>query len=74
MSAGLILEFSIMVYLINAAEVKKCSMDSEMACNTLLGVNGIRKIWHEKKMRGRRVTEDMAKPLVEAAHNSSSPA
>jgi len=63
-----------MVYLINVAEVKKCSMDSEMACNTLLGVNGIRKIWHEKKMRGRRVTEDRAKPLVEAAHNSSSPA
>ena len=35
-----------------------------------LGVNGIRKIWHDKKMRGRGVTEDRAKPLVEAAHNS----
>lgn len=35
-----------------------------------LGVNGIRKIWHEKKMRGRGVTEDRAKILVEAAHNS----
>ena len=35
-----------------------------------LGVNGIRKIWHEKKLRGRGVTEDRAKILVEAAHNS----
>lgn len=35
-----------------------------------LGVDGIRKIWHEKKMRGRGVTEDRAKTLVEAAHNS----
>lgn len=35
-----------------------------------LGVNGIRKIWHDKRMRGRGVTEDRAKPLVEAAHNS----
>ena len=35
-----------------------------------LGVNGIRKIWHDKKMCGRGVTEDRAKPLVEAAHNS----
>ena len=35
-----------------------------------LGVDGIRKIWHEKKMRGRGVTEDRAKILVEAAHNS----
>ena len=35
-----------------------------------LGVNGIRKIWHDKKMRGRGVTEDRAKTLVEAAHNS----
>lgn len=35
-----------------------------------LGVSGIRKIWHEKKMRGRGVTEDRAKPLIEAAHNS----
>lgn len=35
-----------------------------------LGVSGIRKIWHEKKMRGRGVTEDRAKTLVEAAHNS----
>lgn len=35
-----------------------------------LGVNGIRRIWHEKKMRGRGVTEDRAKTLVEAAHNS----
>ena len=30
----------------------------------------IRKIWHDKKMRGRGVTEDRAKTLVEAAHNS----
>ena len=35
-----------------------------------LGVDGIRKIWHDKKMRGRGVTEDRAKILVEAAHNS----
>ena len=35
-----------------------------------LGVEGIRKIWHDKKMRGRGVTEDRAKTLVEAAHNS----
>lgn len=35
-----------------------------------LGVDGIRKIWHDKKMRGRGVTEDRAKTLVEAAHNS----
>lgn len=35
-----------------------------------LGVSGIRKIWHEKRMRGRGVTEDRAKILVEAAHNS----
>lgn len=35
-----------------------------------LGVEGIRKIWHDKKMRGRGVTEDRAKTLVEAVHNS----
>lgn len=35
-----------------------------------LGVDGIRKIWHEKKMRGRGVTENRVKILVEAAHNS----
>lgn len=35
-----------------------------------LGIEGIRKIWREKKMRGRGVTEDRAKILVEAAHNS----
>ena len=35
-----------------------------------LGVEGIRKIWHDKKMRGRGVTEDRAKILIEAAHNS----
>ena len=35
-----------------------------------LGVDGIRKIWHDKKMRGRGVTEERAKILVEAAHNS----
>lgn len=35
-----------------------------------LGVDGIRKIWHEKKLRGRGVTEDRAKTLVEAVHNS----
>lgn len=35
-----------------------------------LGISGIRKIWHDKKMRGRGVTEDRAKTLVEAAHNS----
>lgn len=35
-----------------------------------LGVNGFRKIWYDKKMRGRGVTEDRAKILVEAAHNS----
>ena len=32
--------------------------------------NGIRKIWLDKRMRGRGVTEDREKPLVEAAHNS----
>lgn len=35
-----------------------------------LGVGGIRKIWHDKKMRGRGVNEDRAKTLVEVAHNS----
>ena len=35
-----------------------------------LGVEGIRKIWHDKRMRGRGVTEDRAKTLVEAVHNS----
>ena len=35
-----------------------------------LGIDGIRKIWHENRMRGRGVTEDRAKILVEAAHNS----
>ena len=35
-----------------------------------LGVDGIRKIWHEKILRGRGVPEDRAKTLVEAAHNS----
>ncbi len=30
-----------------------------------LGVDRIRKIWHDKKMRGRGVTEDRAKTLVE---------
>ena len=35
-----------------------------------LEVEGIRKIWHDKKMRGRGVTEDRAKTLVEAVHNS----
>lgn len=35
-----------------------------------LGVEGIQKIWHEKKMRGRGVAEDRAKTLVQAAHNS----
>ena len=35
-----------------------------------LGVEGIRKIWHDKKMCGRGVTEDRTKTLVEVAHNS----
>ena len=35
-----------------------------------LGVDGIRKIWHDKKIRGRGVTEDRALILMEAAHNS----
>lgn len=35
-----------------------------------LGVEGIRKIWHEKKLRGRGVTVNRAETLVEAAHNS----
>ena len=35
-----------------------------------LGVSGIRSIWHEKKLRGRGVTEDRAKTLMEAAHDS----
>ena len=35
-----------------------------------LGVEGIRKIWHEKRLRGRGVTEVRAMTLVEAAHNS----
>ena len=35
-----------------------------------LGVNGIRKIWHDKRMRGRGVTVDKVTTLVEAAHNS----
>lgn len=29
-----------------------------------LGVDGIRKIWHEKKMRGRGVTEERATTLI----------
>lgn len=35
-----------------------------------LGVSGIRKIWYDKKMRGRGVTEGRAKILIEAAHDS----
>lgn len=35
-----------------------------------LGVNGIRKIWHDKKMRDRGTTDDRAKTLAEVAHNS----
>ena len=35
-----------------------------------LGVEGVRKIWHESKIRGRGVTEDRATTLIEAAHNS----
>ena len=35
-----------------------------------LGVSGVRKIWHDNRMRGRGVTEDRARTLVEAAHNS----
>ncbi len=35
-----------------------------------LGVGGIKKLWHDKKMRGRGVTEVRAKTLVDAAHNS----
>ena len=35
-----------------------------------LGVGGIKKLWHDKKMRGRGVTEFRAKTLVDAAHNS----
>lgn len=35
-----------------------------------LGIEGVRRIWHEKKLRGRGVTEDRAKTLVEVAHNS----
>ena len=35
-----------------------------------LGVDGVRKIWHDKKMRGRGVTQDRAMTLIEAAHNS----
>lgn len=35
-----------------------------------LAVGGIRKMWHDKKMRGRGVNEDRAKTLIEVAHNS----
>lgn len=35
-----------------------------------LGVEGIRKIWHERKLRGRGVTLSRAQTLVEAAHNT----
>ncbi len=35
-----------------------------------LGIDGIRKIWHDKKMRSRGVSEDRARILMEAAHNS----
>ena len=35
-----------------------------------LGVEGIRRIWHEKRLRGRGVTESRARTLIEAAHNS----
>lgn len=30
-----------------------------------LGIDGIRKIWHDKKIRGRGVTEDRAMTLIE---------
>ncbi len=36
----------------------------------VLGVYGIRKIWHEKKLRGRGVTEVRTLSLVEATYNS----
>ena len=35
-----------------------------------LGVEGVRKIWHDSKIRGRGVTEARATTLIEAAHNS----
>ena len=35
-----------------------------------LGIDGIRKSWHDKKIRGRGVTEDRVMILMEAAHNS----
>ena len=49
------------------AVLEKAPLPKDVAA---LGVNGIRKIWHDKRMRGRGVTEDRAKTLVEAAHNS----
>ncbi len=39
-----------------------------------LGVNGIRKLWHDKKIRGRGVTEDRAKILIEAVEKALSEA
>ena len=35
-----------------------------------LGVEGVRKIWYDSKIRGRGVTEARATTLIEAAHNS----
>ena len=35
-----------------------------------LGVEGVRKIWHDSKIRGRGVTEARATTLIGAAHNS----
>ncbi len=49
------------------AVLEKAPLSKDMIT---LGVEGIRKLWNEKRMRGRGVTEDRAKILIESAHNS----
>ena len=49
------------------AVLKKAPLPKDVIA---LGVEGVRKIWHESKIRGRGVTEARAMTLIEAAHNS----
>lgn len=49
------------------AVLKKAPLPKDVIA---LGVEGVRKIWHESKIRGRGVTEARATTLIEAAHNS----
>lgn len=49
------------------AVLKKAPLPKDVIA---LGVEGVRKIWHDSKIRGRGVTEARATTLIEAAHNS----